>query len=210
MRQNLSMRNVNRLIGIYAIGLCICASAWAADIYRFDTSNGTVRFASQSLDASYWLYLKGEPEPAIPSTPAGYFRTRQSARFESLIELIAQKYKVETALVRAIIAVESNFDAQALSPKGAAGLMQLMPSTAARYGVTDPYDALQNIEAGVRYLKELLALHQGSVALALASYNAGERAVVKHKRRIPPYKETMLYVPAVLVRLQAYRNTSTP
>ncbi len=76
--------------------------------------------------------------------------------------------------------------------------MQLMPATAARYGVTDAGDAAQNIDAGVRHLRDLLNAHQGNVALALAAYNAGQGAVAKHRGRIPPYPETMLYVPAVL------------
>jgi soluble lytic murein transglycosylase-like protein len=77
--------------------------------------------------------------------------------------------------------------------------MQLMPATAARYGVTDPGDPAQNIDAGVRHLKDLLNVqHQGNVALALAAYNAGQGAVARHGGRIPPYRETMLYVPAVL------------
>lgn len=197
-----------RRIGVCVFGFGFCASSWAADIYRSESADGTVRYSSQSLDPSYRLYLEGERDPAVSSIPTGRLRARPSAALQLLIEQLAQKYAIEAALVRAIIAVESDFNARALSAKGAAGLMQLMPATAARYGVTDPSDVMQNVEAGVRYLKELLALHKGSVALALASYNAGEKAVAKHKQRIPPYRETMLYVPAVLARLQVDRNIS--
>jgi soluble lytic murein transglycosylase-like protein len=101
-----------------------------------------------------------------------------------------------------VVDVESNSNPRAVSSKGAVGAMQLMPSTAAMYGVTDSTDPAQNIEAGILHLKYLLSLHQGNVALALAAYNAGEGAVSKYSNNIPPYRETMLYVSAVLARLQ--------
>jgi soluble lytic murein transglycosylase-like protein len=110
--------------------------------------------------------------------------------------------------VEAVVAVESGFDARAVSPKGARGAMQLMPETGRRYGLKGPGDfdlAERNIEAGVRHLKDLIAAHQGNVALALAAYNAGPRAVARHGQRIPPYPETMLYVPAVLSRAAGQR-----
>ena len=88
--------------------------------------------------------------------------------------------------------------------------MQLMPATAAQYGVTDPFNPAQNIEAGILHVKYLLALHHGNLALALAAYNAGEGAVARHSGRIPPFRETMLYVPAVLARLQKNRNDTLP
>ena len=115
-----------------------------------------------------------------------------------MIEHYARLHNVPQDLVAALVGVESGFNTRAVSPKGAAGAMQLMPATAARYGVTNPEDPAQNIDAGVRHLKDLLVLHQGNVALALASYNAGQGAVARHGSRIPPYRETMLYVPAVL------------
>ena len=163
-----------------------------------------MRYASQPLDSSYTLYLldaDAAPAVTIPKSHATN-RHNRGVALDPLIRQLAQKHAVDVALIRAIIDVESGFDSNATSPKGAMGLMQLMPATAARYGVTDRSDAAQNLEAGIRYLKDLLKLHDGNVALALASYNAGERAVARHGKRIPPYKETMLYVPAVLARLQ--------
>lgn len=120
---------------------------------------------------------------------------------DTLINRLAQKHAVDAALVRAIIEIESNFNANARSSKGAIGAMQLMPSTAAQYGVRNLQDPAQNIDAGIRHLKYLLALHRGNTALALASYNAGQGTVNKHGHRIPPYTETMLYVPAVLAKI---------
>lgn len=163
-----------------------------------------MRYASQPLDSSYTLYLLDADAIPATTTPKSHTanRNNRGATLDPLIRQLAQKHAVDVALIRAIIDVESGFDSSATSPKGAMGLMQLMPATAARYGVTDRSDAAQNLEAGIRYLRDLLKLHDGNIALALASYNAGERAVARHGKRIPPYKETMLYVPAVLTRLQ--------
>jgi soluble lytic murein transglycosylase-like protein len=98
------------------------------------------------------------------------------------------------------MAQESSFSTGATSPKGAQGLMQLMPDTAARYGVTNPYDVSQNIKGGTRYLKDLLKMFNGRVDLALAGYNAGEGAVMKYGNTIPPYTETRNYVRLILKR----------
>lgn len=103
-------------------------------------------------------------------------------------------------MVFALIQVESRFNTYAVSPKGARGLMQLMPATAKRYGITtirELHNPARNLDAGIRYLKELLKMHEGNWALAIASYNAGEYAVARHGARIPRFQETMLYVPAV-------------
>ncbi len=110
---------------------------------------------------------------------------------------IARKYRVDERLVLAVIEVESRYDAFAVSPRGALGLMQLMPETAARFDVRHPYDPIENIDGGVRYLKELLDRYSGQRRLALAAYNAGEEAV-EHFSGIPPYRETILYVDRVL------------
>lgn len=126
------------------------------------------------------------------------------SEIDALIHAAAATHGVEETLLRAIIHVESKFDPQARSPKGALGLMQLMPDTARRYGVLDGHDPAQNIDGGTRYLKYLLALFKGNVRLALAAYNAGETAVIRHGNRVPPFAETQAYVPVVLARYRAY------
>lgn len=105
---------------------------------------------------------------------------------------------IDPALIHAVIRVESNYNTRAVSRRGAQGLMQLMPSTARRFNVTNPYDPAQNVLAGAQYLRELHTLFNGNMPLILAAYNAGPKAVSKNHMRIPPFVETRLYVPKVL------------
>jgi hypothetical protein len=123
-------------------------------------------------------------------------RPSYNGEFNHHISAAASLHGVEVALVRAIIQVESDFDHLAVSSKGAQGLMQLMPDTARRMGVTNPFDPRQNIFGGVRYLRFLLDLFRGDIALASAAYNAGENAVLRYNG-VPPYKETRNYVQKV-------------
>jgi len=123
-----------------------------------------------------------------------------NGRIDSLIRYYAGKYGVDPYLIFCTMSQESGFTSGAVSPKGAQGLMQLMPDTAARYGVTNPYDVAQSIMGGTRYLKDLLTMFNGRVDLALAGYNAGEGAVMKYGNTIPPYSETRNYVKLILAR----------
>lgn len=117
----------------------------------------------------------------------------------------AKLTSIEPALLHAVIRVESNYNPNALSPRGAQGLMQLMPSTAKRFNVQNAYDPKQNVLAGARYLRELQTLFKGNLQLVLAAYNAGPNAVTKYGFNIPPYLETRLYVPKVLSFYQQLR-----
>lgn len=123
-----------------------------------------------------------------------------NARIDGLIRHYGQQYGVDPFLIYCTMSQESGFTAGATSPKGAQGLMQLMPGTAARYGVTNPYDVAQSIMGGTRYLKDLLKMFNGRVDLALAGYNAGEGAVMKYGNNVPPYNETRNYVKLILKR----------
>jgi soluble lytic murein transglycosylase-like protein len=120
--------------------------------------------------------------------------TSGNARIDSLIKVNAARFGVDPYLVFCVIEQESQFKQYARSPKGAQGLMQLMPGTARRLGVRRPYDPAENIMGGTRYLKELMTMFDGRVDLVLASYNAGEGAVMKYGRNVPPYRETRDYV----------------
>ena len=121
-------------------------------------------------------------------------------RVDSLVRFYGNKYGVDPYLIFCLMHQESRFTTNATSPKGAQGLMQLMPGTAARYGVTNPYDVGQSIMGGTRYLKDLLQMFNGRIDLALAGYNAGENAVIKHGYTIPPYSETRNYVRLITAR----------
>jgi soluble lytic murein transglycosylase-like protein len=126
-----------------------------------------------------------------------------NSRIDSLIRENGARYGVDPYLVYCVIRQESSFSSTALSVKGAQGLMQLMPGTAARYGVTNANDATQNIRGGTRYLRDLLQLFHGRIDLVLAGYNAGEGAVIKYGQTVPPYKETRDYVRLISKRYLA-------
>lgn len=185
-----------------------------ADIFVSEGPDGSPSYSSSRLNKSYRMVLRdASPKPAQRqaariAAASGNTQVARSDRsaIASLADQLAQKHQLEPALVKAVIDVESNANPAAVSIKGATGAMQLMPATAAMYGVTRLDDPEQNIEAGILHLKRMLKLHNGNLALALAAYNAGEGAVAKNARHIPPYRETMLYVPAVLARLQAARD----
>ena len=129
-------------------------------------------------------------------------------KVDNLIRFYGKQYGVDPYLIYCTMSQESSFNSGATSPKGAQGLMQLMPGTAARYGVTNPYDVAQSIKGGTLYLKDLLKMFNGRVDLALAGYNAGEGAVMKYGNSIPPYAETRNYVRLILKRYNTRKSTS--
>ena len=162
----------------------------AAQIYTRVNSNGVVEATNIPDGPGFRLTYVGKGT-LIHSR--GFLRRAYSGEFDPHIQAAAAVHGVSIDLVKAVIAVESEFDPFAVSSKGAQGLMQLMPFTARRFGVSDSFDARQNIFGGVRFLRFLLDTFQGDVALALAGYNAGENAVARFKG-IPPFKETRSYV----------------
>ncbi|MEM1245037.1 MAG: lytic transglycosylase domain-containing protein [Acidobacteriota bacterium] len=141
------------------------------------------------------LVLSNDPSPRVRRAVV---RPRKpNAALQSLIERYSLQQNLDVALVRAVIQAESSFDPRALSPKGAMGLMQLMPSTARELGVSDPWDPEQNVRGGTRYLRRMLDQFDGQVDLALAGYNAGPGAVQRYGG-VPPYRETVGYIDRVL------------
>ena len=174
----------------------------AADIYTFKDERGVVHFTNiKGLDPRYKL-LRKEGESAIPGSgnaARSYMPSKAEIdRYQGIIEVAAKTYGVDKALVNAVISAESGYNSQAISRTGARGLMQLMPETARRYGVRDSMDPRDNINGGVKYLKDLMTLFRGDLKLVAAAYNAGENAVIRYGRRVPPYAETLGYVPRVL------------
>jgi soluble lytic murein transglycosylase-like protein len=124
--------------------------------------------------------------------------------YQPIIKQVAGKYRIDPELIHIVIRAESNYDAFAISSAGAMGLMQLMPATAAQYGVRNIFDPVQNIEGGVRYLRDLVRLYNGQTKLVLAAYNAGQEAVRKYKG-IPPYPETKAYIAGIM---QTYKKST--
>lgn len=183
------------------VALTALVNAAVGAVYVLDAPDAPPTYASHPTNPGYRLLATDQdPRTAVPiahGTPAAGPGS-PSARLDQLVERIALRQRVDPALVHAVIEVESRYRPDAVSPRGAVGVMQLMPATARRYGVTNRSIPEQNIEGGVAYLRDLLARFHGNVALALAAYNAGEHAVERHGRVIPAYRETMLYVPQVL------------
>ncbi len=166
----------------------------AAETFRLVGPDGTVHFTNTPTDPRY--HRMGI---ARSGTAAGWFRVPDGSLTPYLAEIrfAAERYDLPEALLSAVIRVESGFNPRAVSPKGARGLMQLMPETATMLGVRNAFDPRQNIDGGARHLRALLERFGFDVPLALAAYNAGEQAVLVY-RGIPPYPETQEYVARVL------------
>jgi soluble lytic murein transglycosylase-like protein len=196
----------------FLIMIAVGSSAAQADFYGFVDSEGVHVIISdtQPADARYLLYKKehvgGSDETVAVLAGSGEFAP---PRYGSQILAAARETRVDPALIHAVISVESGYNASARSSAGAVGLMQLMPGTARRYGVKNRLDPAQNIQGGARYLRDLKLMFDGNLQLVLAAYNAGEMAVMKYGRRIPPFRETVAYVPKVLGYYRKVRPTLT-
>jgi len=164
-----------------------------------------------NLDQPSLLRLPGKD--AAPAAPAGAQPdvpeppVLAGRPYADLIRSAAKDASLDPALVHAVISVESGYNSTARSPKGAIGLMQVLPETAQRYGVRDPARSPEaNLKAGTRYLSDLMQMFEGRLELVLAAYNAGENAVLRYSQNIPPFSETRRYVPAVLAKYRAWRE----
>lgn len=198
------MVGLKRVLVMAAAAFAVSAAIPAlADIYSFKDEKGVVHFTNiKGLDNRYRLIRKEDGSPINGATDynAKVFMPSQAdiEKYGAIIKTASKAYGVDASLVHAVISAESAYNPFAVSRTGAMGLMQLMPDTARRYGVQNMMDPAENIQGGVRYLRDLLALFNGRVDLAIAAYNAGENAVVRYGHKIPPYAETRHYVPKVL------------
>jgi soluble lytic murein transglycosylase-like protein len=185
--------------------LFTASKAYSSEIYRYIDPQGRLVFTDKPKHSGYIRLHKTSRGWEVPSN-AKYSWKKNRKRFTSTIDRMAEQHDVPPHLLHAIIMVESAYNPQAVSSAGAQGLMQLMPATADRFGVSDPYNPTQNIRAGATYIKWLLTLFEGDLSLALAGYNAGENAVKRYNNRIPPFKETQRYVKKVLGFYKKYRD----
>ncbi|RMG37943.1 MAG: lytic transglycosylase domain-containing protein [Gammaproteobacteria bacterium] len=171
-----------------------------ADVFKYRDAQGHIYLTDKPMKGGYRLlkrYRFKTTRPRAGGASLAALRQRK-ARYAPLIDAAAREAGVQPALVHAVVRAESAYRADAVSSKGARGLMQLMPATARRFDVTHPNDPRQNLRGGTRYLSDLLDLFGGDLRLALAAYNAGENAVISYGNRIPPYPETREYVRKVL------------
>jgi soluble lytic murein transglycosylase-like protein len=195
------MRGPLRLVCPAVLLLCAWAPAAEAQIYALREADGTLVLSDKPLGPNAKTYtVQGTSGGIRTTSSSGAPISTRSALYDAAIEEHAAANRVRPELVRAVIQVESAFNPRARSHKGAMGLMQLMPATAADLGVTNAYDPEQNIRGGVAYLRQLLDKFGGNEELALAAYNAGPGAVTRYGEAIPPYRETRQYVEKVRAR----------
>lgn len=174
-----------------------------ATMYTFVDHRGVIHFSNVPNDSRYVKINTLKPL-RIRTAPVRHVTPRD---YEPYIRYASERYQVDPLLIQAVIKAESNFDSQALSCKGAQGLMQLMPGTAKDMRVTDPFDPRENISGGTRYLRKMLNIFDEDLHLALAAYNAGPQ-LVKSVGRIPDIPETVEYVKKVLRHYRSYQVTS--
>jgi soluble lytic murein transglycosylase-like protein len=173
-------------------------------------ATGVITIVKAPVEAGFTAATPDAPK-AVPKTAASVSTESSAvrrARYSPNVTAAARTSNVDVALIDAVISAESAYDPAALSSTGAVGLMQLMPDTAQRYGVTDRWDPEQNIHGGTRYLRDLMRKFHNNLKLTIAAYNAGEGAVKKYGNRIPPYAETKKYVPKVMAFYKQYRAAS--
>lgn len=214
---------------LVAIGVGLATGCAHADIYGYVDAGGAAHFATERLDERYQLFLQGDgpfdssrlsrTAPMAAKTPlSGYLLQHPNLKkYETLLYQAAQEFSLDPALLKAVMAAESGFNPGAVSPKGAIGLMQVMPATAERYGLQGDRqktlaqklaDPKTNIRLAARYLHDLHNLFPFRTDLVIASYNAGENAVQKYNNRIPPYPETQNYVRLVSQFYHLYKPSS--
>src|SRR6202142_738812 len=192
----------SKSIMLFAAALIAAALTTRADagskIYTYVDADGIKHYTDVPDNNRYKLLVLSPRDMTQSGQYYDQSLLARATQYDAIIEKAALSAAVEPNLLRAVIVVESGFNSRAVSKRGAVGLMQLMPATASRYGVSNPFDPKQNVRAGARYLKFLIDRFGQDIRLALAAYNAGEEAVDRNGGRIPPFAETMAYVPRVM------------
>lgn len=183
-----------RICAVVLTSLLISNEA-LADIFKFIDTDGRIYYTDKPKNSLYKRIIRTRPINYAAAVP---FIGVNKKKFADLIAEAANRHQVDVRLLHAVIQAESAYDARAISSAGAVGLMQLMPDTARRYGVSNRNDPVQNIDGGTHYLKDLLRMFNSNLNLAVAAYNAGEGAVMRYNNSIPPYPETQNYVRTVM------------
>jgi soluble lytic murein transglycosylase-like protein len=184
--------------------LLLIANSVHADIYRYEDDEGIVHFTDAPTDRRFKVFMRDLKKDKQLRTKMQLASSVNPAEYEQIISTCATKYGVNPCLIKAVIHAESGYNPNAVSRKGASGLMQLMPGTARSLKVSNSFDPQDNVEGGVKYLRFLLDTFRGDVSLAVAAYNAGLNKVAKYGG-IPPYNETRTYVNRVLSYMQSYQ-----
>ena len=189
-----------QLSRVFILSFLLWPVVSGGDIYRFVDGDGVVHYSNTQPDKKSTLYLREGPK-AAPRSPASSLPS--ASWMTGYVDRVSRANDLPPALIHAIIKAESNGQRKAVSPKGAKGVMQLMPFTSKRMRVVDPFDPIENIEGGIRYIKELLVSFEGDLINTIAAYNAGPAAVRKYGG-VPPYQETRLYVRRVMDLYRQY------
>ena len=220
------MYGMLRTVLAAGVSAALVSGAVQADVYKYVDSTGNVYFTDTPLKGNrYQLEWHREARKLARESSRGYpsmrgrvitgkspalseSQSKRRSSYNDLVHTNARRYGLSPALLHAVIRTESGYNPSAVSRAGARGLMQLMPGTAARYGVRDSFNPAENVRGGAAYLRDLLDMFDQDVKLALAGYNAGEGAVIKYGRTIPPYAETQAYVRKVLQHYSSERPSS--
>jgi hypothetical protein len=195
-----------RLVRALLLLLLLLPYSAKADIYRYVDEDGIVHFTDAPTDKRFKVFMRDLKKDKELRTKLKFASSVNPAEFELLIKTCSQKYGVNPSLVKAVIHAESGYNPNAVSSKGASGLMQLMPGTAKSLKVADRFNPKDNVEGGVKYLRFLLDTFRGDVTLAVAAYNSGLNKVAKYGG-IPPYNETRTYVNRVLSYMKSYQES---
>lgn len=208
--QSLSSSHARYRAFIFAAFICTQMVPYVAhaDIYRYVDEDDIVHFTDAPTDKRFKVFMRDLKKDKELRTKLKYASSVNPAEFEQLIRTCSEKYGVNPSLVKAVIHAESGYNPNAVSSKGASGLMQLMPSTAKSLKVADRFNPKDNVEGGVKYLRFLLDTFRGDVSLAVAAYNAGLNKVAKYGG-IPPYNETRTYVNRVLSYMKSYQESGS-